>query len=242
MLDGEWVRIWMRLAAQEFAERRAELNELDAQISDGDHGDNLERGYRAAWDAARESFATDSARILREIGLTFLSAVNGSSGPMLASTFLRMSETAAEVQESDGRLEPEAVAAVIEAGARGVVWRGRSEPGSKTMTDAWIPASHAAREAAETGLDCIGVLEAAAVAAGDGAAATAYLQAGQGCAQFRAERSVGFVDAGAQSSAYMLGVAVRAARIRHSQILGGAATVSMEADVERDAGGEGDVP
>ena len=210
-VDGEWIRLWILLAADELHARRAELNALDGEISDGDHGDNLVRGFGAAVLAIDSIYGDTPREILGTVGITFLSAVSGSSGPMLASTFFRMAEAAPIIGGKRGELDPVSLAALICAGARGVVRRGRSDVGSKTMADAWIPAARAAEKAAQADGDCLAVLRAAADAAARGARGTAELQANKGRAQFRGERSRGYVDAGAQSSAYILECAYRAA-------------------------------
>lgn len=211
-VNGEWIRQWILLAADEFQLRREELNELDSQISDGDHGDNLVRGFRAARSAVTRTDTVLPSRILGYVGLTFLSAVSGSSGPMLSSTFVCMAEAAAALEGDDGSLDAEAIAALVVAGARGVKRRGRAGLGSKTMADAWIPAGQAAEDVAVRGGNCMEVLTAAAAAAAQGAQATRQLPADQGRARFRGARAIGFVDAGARSSAYFLECGVRALR------------------------------
>ena len=57
-LDAAWALDWARRAAELIAENRAELTELDRAIGDADHGDNLERGMKAAvskLDAAQQA-------------------------------------------------------------------------------------------------------------------------------------------------------------------------------------------
>ena len=44
-LDGAWTRRWIVLVADRIAERKAELTHLDRDIGDGDHGENLDRGF-----------------------------------------------------------------------------------------------------------------------------------------------------------------------------------------------------
>ena len=46
-LDVAWAIDWVRLSAQTVTEHRQELIELDRQIGDGDHGENLFRGFSA---------------------------------------------------------------------------------------------------------------------------------------------------------------------------------------------------
>ena len=46
-LDVAWAVDWVRRSAQTVTEHRQELIELDRQIGDGDHGENLFRGFSA---------------------------------------------------------------------------------------------------------------------------------------------------------------------------------------------------
>ena len=46
-LDVAWAVEWVRLSAKVVKEHREELIELDRQIGDGDHGENMNRGFTA---------------------------------------------------------------------------------------------------------------------------------------------------------------------------------------------------
>jgi dihydroxyacetone kinase-like protein len=72
------------------------------------------------------------------------------------------------------------------------------------MIDALSPAADAATKAAADGADVAGVLAAAAAAAAAGAQQTKPMQAHKGRASYLGERSIGHVDPGAQSTAYLL--------------------------------------
>ncbi len=131
---------------------------------------------------------------------TLLSTVGGASGPLFGTAFLRGSTVLGGAAELDGTL----VAAGLVAARDGVVARGKAELGDKTMVDALSPAADAATKAAQDGADVAGVLAAAAAAAAAGAEATKPLQARKGRASYLGERSIGHVDPGAQSTAYIL--------------------------------------
>ena len=49
-LDAAWARRWIELAAADVAEQRDYLVDLDRAIGDGDHGENMDRGFKAAGD------------------------------------------------------------------------------------------------------------------------------------------------------------------------------------------------
>ena len=46
-LDVAWAIDWIAALGRVVAEHREELIELDRQIGDGDHGENLDRGFTA---------------------------------------------------------------------------------------------------------------------------------------------------------------------------------------------------
>ena len=192
-LDAAWARRWIELAAVDVAQQRDYLVDLDRAIGDGDHGENMDRGFTAAVSALREAQPGSVAEVLKLVAKTLMSTVGGAAGPLYGTAFLRASKAA-----GDGDLDGVGVAAVIAGALDGIQARGKATTGEKTMVDAWTPALEAARAAAESGSEPAAVLEAAATAAEAGAA---YL----------GERSIGHLDPGAVSTSLILRAAVRAA-------------------------------
>ena len=70
MVDVTWATAWVRGSARTVFEHRDELIELDRQIGDGDHGENLARGFTAV--LARLGVANRRAIVVRadELGLS----------------------------------------------------------------------------------------------------------------------------------------------------------------------------
>lgn len=198
----------MELSATSMAENRTELIHLDRNIGDGDHGENMDRGFQAALGklSSLEADATP-ADVLKLLATTLISTVGGAAGPLYGTAFLK----GAVALKGKPELEPADVAAFVEAASAGLQQRGKAQPGDKTMVDAWAPAASAASKAAAAGDDGAAVLRAAAFAAVEGAAATEPLIARKGRASYLGERSAGHRDPGAQSTAYLLGAAVEAA-------------------------------
>ena len=205
-LDAAWARRWIELAAADIAEQRDYLVDLDRAIGDGDHGENMDRGFRAAVEALREAQPGSVAEVLKTVAKTLMSTVGGAAGPLYGTAFLRASKAA-----GGGDLDGGGVVAVIEGALSGIQARGKATTGEKTMVDAWTPALEAARAAAESGSDPAAVLEAAATAAEAGAAATEPLRATKGRASYLGERSIGHLDPGAVSTSLILRAAARAA-------------------------------
>ena len=205
-LDAAWARRWIELAAADIAEQRDYLVDLDRAIGDGDHGENMDRGFKAAVEALEQAQPGSVAEVLKTVAKTLMSTVGGAAGPLYGTAFLRASKAA-----GGGDLDGVGVVAVIEGALGGIQARGKATTGEKTMVDAWTPALEAARATAEAGGDAGVVLEAAATAAEAGAAATEPLRATKGRASYLGERSIGHLDPGAVSTSLILRAAARAA-------------------------------
>ena len=205
-LDAAWARLWIELAAAQIAEQRDYLVDLDRAIGDGDHGENMDRGFKAAVEALGQAQPASVAEVLKTVAKTLMSTVGGAAGPLYGTAFLRASKAA-----GDGELDGAGAAAVIAGALEGIQARGKGTTGEKTMVDAWTPALEAARAAAESGSDAAAVFEAAATAAEAGAASTEPMRATKGRASYLGERSIGHLDPGAVSTSLILRAAVRAA-------------------------------
>ncbi len=207
-LDVGWALRWVRGSAAVIAEHRAELIELDRQIGDGDHGENMHRGFSATV-AKLDGLEADPAEVgdvLKLVATTLMSTVGGAAGPLYGTAYLRAAKVTGLTS-----LDSHAVVAMLEAALEGIVARGKATTGEKTMVDAWSPAVSAAVEAAGGGADPVGVLEAAAQAASAGVEATIPLVATKGRASYLGERSAGHADPGATSTALLIRAAADAA-------------------------------
>jgi phosphoenolpyruvate---glycerone phosphotransferase subunit DhaL len=200
-LDITWAVEWVRRSADVIAEHRVELNTLDREIGDGDHGENMDRGFQAALPKLDDLPAGSTpGDVLKLVATTLISTVGGAAGPLYGTAYLKGAVAAG----SEASLDGSAVAAVLAASRDGIVLRGKAEPGDKTMIDAWTPAVEAAESAARDGADAAALLSAAADAAEAGAIATEPLVARKGRASYLGERSAGHRDPGAQSTALLL--------------------------------------
>ena len=190
------------------ADHRVELIELDRAIGDSDHGENMDRGFKAVMQRLAEAPPATPGAALKLTAMALMSKVGGAAGPLYGTAFLRASTSLGEVTDID----PAALAAAIQAARDGIVARGKAESGDKTMVDAWTPAVDAAAAQAAAGDgDVLKVLLAAADAAEAGAVATDPLIARKGRASYLGERSAGHRDPGAVSTALILRAAAGAA-------------------------------
>ena len=205
---AEGVAAALRAAAEVVAKHRAELIELDRAIGDGDHGENMNRGF-AAIVAALDAGAPDTpAAVVKLAATTLISKVGGAAGPLYGTAFLRASVKLGDLSEVDTATLVEA----LRAGLEGVQARGKAVGGDATMVDALLPALSAAETAAEGGGDVAAVLTAAADAADLGAESTVDLVPRKGRASYLGERAVGHMDPGARSTALLLRAFAEAAR------------------------------
>lgn len=198
--DADGTVTAIRAVAATVAEHKVELTHLDREIGDGDHGENLARGFSAVLSKLDGATLDTPGAVLKLVATTLISTVGGASGPLFGTAFLRAATAVGDADELDGA----AVVAALTAARDGVVARGKAEPGDKTMVDALTPAVEAAGKAAADGAGPADVLSAAADAAATGAESTTPLQARKGRASYLGERSKGHPDPGATSTAYLL--------------------------------------
>lgn len=205
-LNAQWAALWIAQSAVVIAENKDLLMTLDREIGDADHGENMDRGFKAAAAKVSGSAFDSPSAVLKLVATTLMSTVGGASGPLYGTAFLRAAKAV-----SNTELDGDDVVALLSAGLDGIKVRGKATAGEKTMVDAWQPAVEAARAALEQGAEPVAILQAAAVAAGQGAEATIDLRATKGRASYLGERSIGHKDPGAASSHLILKSAVTAA-------------------------------
>ncbi|MDR1791539.1 MAG: dihydroxyacetone kinase subunit L [Propionibacteriaceae bacterium] len=201
-LDTAWALNWIRTAQEVISEHRMELIDLDREIGDGDHGENMYRGFTKTVEKLADG--TDSiASALGTLGKTLLATVGGAAGPLYGTAF-REAGKAVEGQET---IDANGVVAIIQGALDGIVKRGKATTGEKTMVDAWTPALEAAKAAAAAGKSPAEAFKVAAEAAAAGAEETIPMLATKGRASYLGERSIGHKDPGATSTSYILAVA-----------------------------------
>ncbi|WP_305967736.1 MULTISPECIES: dihydroxyacetone kinase subunit DhaL [unclassified Mameliella] len=194
-------RAMMRAGAEAIFAAVDRLCALDGEIGDGDHGITMELGWKAVLDAMDDADRDMTITGLCEvIANSFLSAVGASAGPLYASGF----GAAGRAVSDRWALDAGALAAWLDGMAQGIAGRGGATLGDKTMLDAWLPATEAAKLATNEGASLRETLERARDAARRGAEATAQMQSAKGRSRKLGERSIGHVDPGADSAALLL--------------------------------------
>ncbi|MBB5909668.1 dihydroxyacetone kinase-like protein [Actinoalloteichus hymeniacidonis] len=193
------VAAWLGVA-EVIRAHRDELVRLDREIGDGDHGENLRRGFDVVAERLAAMDAATPGAVLKSVATTLISTVGGAAGPLFGTALLRAAKALGDRATLDGT----AVAEALAASSEGVIARGRAEIGDKTMVDALVPAAKAAESAAQRGDSASGVLAEAARAATRGAHDTVELVARKGRASYLGPRSAGHLDPGARSTELIL--------------------------------------
>ena len=176
------------------------FGDLDAVVGDGDFGYSMARGFELVlqgWDGFDR---TDLGTFLKKVAVVITSRIGGTSGPIWGTAFLRAGAAAGAAD----RLSPDQVVAMLRAAISGIMARGKSDVGDKTLLDALVPAVDAAEAAVLEGGTAASALRAAASTARERAEATRSMIAKRGRAAYTGERSIGTLDAGAVAVAVML--------------------------------------
>jgi dihydroxyacetone kinase-like protein len=190
VLDADFFRRWIAAVAVSVGREADHLTALDSAIGDADHGNNMQRGFKAVTAALEKEAPETPGAILVLVGRTLISTVGGASGPLYGTLLRRAGKSLGDATE----VSEEQLAEALRTGVDAVRQLGGAAPGDKTMIDALVPA-----------LDALpGGFAAARAAADEGALATIPLQARKGRASYLGERSIGHQDPGATSSALLI--------------------------------------
>lgn len=176
------------------------LTDLDNAIADGDHGINMARGFSAVEQKIAGLGDKDIGTVLKTVGMTLVSAVGGSAGPLYGTAFMKSGMamgTKSEMNISD-------FVNCLKVSVDGVMQRGKAVQGEKTMLDAMIPALNAMEKAVSENLNHKDVLLCGVNAAKSGVEFTKTIAATKGRASYIGERSIGHQDPGATSFTFLL--------------------------------------
>ena len=199
-MDADGVIAVLRAMNGRMAEEKDFLTQLDNEIADGDHGINMARGFAAVAEKLPGLAGKDVGTILKTTGMTLVSVVGGSAGPLYGTAFLK----AGLAMTGKTEISFDDFLSCLKVAIEGVQQRGRAVRGEKTMLDAMIPASEAMTSARASGGDAQAVLAAGIAAAREGVEFTKTIAATKGRASYIGERSIGHQDPGATSFTFLL--------------------------------------
>ena len=183
----------IRHVTQTLIDHVDELTALDQAIGDGDHGLNMRRGALAIQAKLGELADQSLNDALRSMGMTCMSTIGGSSGPVFGTLMVTLSK---ELPPSPAAAD---LARGIEAGIAALTRLGKAEVGQKTLLDVLAPVQQVL---AAGGDDLVARVRQCAI---DSSNATAQMDAIKGRASFLGDRALGHVDPGSRSMALIVG-------------------------------------
>ncbi len=183
----------IRKATQTLIDHVEELTELDSAIGDGDHGLNMRRGALAIQARLEELGEQSLNDALKTMGMTCMSTIGGSSGPVFGTLMITLGKTLPDPPTTA------ALAEAIDAGIKALTRLGKAEVGQKTLLDVLDPVQKVLAAGGEN------MIKRVQVCADEAAAATAAMDAIKGRASFLGDRALGHVDPGSRSMALIIG-------------------------------------
>ncbi|MBY7025885.1 MULTISPECIES: dihydroxyacetone kinase subunit DhaL [Clostridium] len=185
-------------------ENKLYLSELDAAIGDGDHGLNMNKGFKAVIEKIKDLPEDDLGNIFKNSGMALVSNVGGASGPLYGTAFMK----AAMVVNKKSEMDINDFVKVLEEALGGIKMRGKGQEGEKTMIDTLSPSIEAAKKSIGENKSVKEVLLEIKEAAKSGMEHTKDIVATKGRASYVGERSIGHIDAGATSMYLILNTIV----------------------------------
>jgi len=182
----------LQACTQVLVDHVEELTDLDSAIGDGDHGLNMRRGALAIQAKMAELETKSLNEALKIMGMTCMSTVGGSSGPVFGTLMVTLSR---ELPEQPASAD---VARALAAGIAALSKLGKVEVGQKTLLDVLDPV----QKVLAAGGD--GLVARVKQCALDSAQATAQMDAIKGRASFLGARALGHVDPGSRSMALII--------------------------------------
>lgn len=176
------------------------LTDLDNAIADGDHGINMARGFSAVEAKIADFGNKDIGTVLKTVGITLVSAVAGSAGPLYGTAFMR----SGMIMNGKSEINMPDFIECLKAAVEGVMQRGKAVQGEKTMLDAMIPSFEAMEKALADGFSDKEIILCGVEAAQNGVEFTKTIAATKGRASYIGERSIGHQDPGATSFTFLL--------------------------------------
>jgi dihydroxyacetone kinase-like protein len=182
------------------AEKKDELITLDGAMGDGDLGLTMEKGFAAARDEAEKTEEPDLGKFLMKIGMAIAKAAPSTMGTLIATGFM----SGGKAVMGAAALGAAQMAAFWDAFAAGIMQRGKSKPGEKTVVDVLLPAAEAFKGRVAAGAGLADAFSALKKAAAEGREKAKDMIAQHGRLAYYQEQSRGRDDPGAVACLYIL--------------------------------------
>jgi dihydroxyacetone kinase-like protein len=181
-------------------ERKEKLIRLDGAVGDGDLGLTMEKAFTTAVEEAGRNEDSDAGKLLMKIGMAIARAAPSTMGTLVATGFLAGGKAVSGLSS----LGLKEMAVFFDAFVSGIMQRGKSKPGEKTLIDVFYPAAQALKEAAETGLSLPEGFRRCRQAAAEGLIRSRDMIAQHGRVAYYQEQSKGKQDPGAVAGDYIV--------------------------------------
>jgi dihydroxyacetone kinase-like protein len=181
-------------------EKKGELVELDNAMGDGDLGLTMEKGFETAREESSKIDDADLGRFLVKIGMAIARSAPSTMGTLVATGFM----AGGKAVGGASALGAGEMARFFDAFTAGVMQRGKSKPGEKTIVDVLFPASRAFAAAVAAGSDLPEAFRKLGEAAAEGRMRSKEMVAQHGRPAYYREKSKGQDDPGAVACLYIL--------------------------------------
>lgn len=179
---------------------KEELIELDGAMGDGDLGLTMCSGFQAVCDEIRVLEEEDIGKLLMKLGMKMNATVPSTMGTLVSTCFVK----AAPKAKGKTGITLADLAEMGKGAVAGVMERGKTKLGDKTMLDALAPAVDALEAASAAGKSLKDAWLDAYAAAKEGVEKTKSMQSVHGRAAYYREKSVGRQDPGATAVMYII--------------------------------------
>lgn len=179
---------------------KEELIELDGAMGDGDLGLTMCSGFQAVCDEIRVLEEEDIGKLLMKLGMKMNATVPSTMGTLVSICFVK----AAPKAKGKTGITLADLAEMGKGAVAGVMERGKTKVGDKTMLDALAPAVDALESASAAGKSLKDAWLDAYAAAKEGVEKTKSMQSVHGRAAYYREKSVGRQDPGATAVMYII--------------------------------------
>jgi len=189
------------LEIQSIVDREKEtLTRLDSVMGDGDLGITMSRAFHAACDEAEKSEDLSVGKLFIRLGMVMAKTSPSTMGTLLATGFMKGGKSI-EPEEQIGLAE---LATFFEVFVKGLMDRGKSAPGNKTIIDTLYPAALAIRSAVHEQKFMAAAIHDALDAAMNGLEASTRMKAQHGRAAYYQDDSIGKQDGGATVGTFIV--------------------------------------
>lgn len=192
---------YLNLAASKISENGEYITKLDSEVGDGDHWVNMNSGFSKLVSISDELSVMNYKEMFKKIGLTLMSTIGGSAGVLYGSAYMQASKIADNLEFIDDN----SLLSILDAFLQGIMQRGNSTPGCKTMIDPLFSAIEEYKEALsdKNVKNAIDRLKYGAIT---GMNATKNMEAVKGRAYYREDKGVGHLDPGAVTMCFQIEV------------------------------------